>query len=827
MPGAPLRLWSLFFLLLPAAVSGCSHLDDFDRGDSPVEPAPPTCPEIADCGQQECGLDPICGEDCGSCEDGSTCRAEGSCCLPRTCEEIGAECGLLDDGCGGQLECGACSFGMECSPGEAEARSCTCPSAGDGGSVTIDIPSVRVLLQPSLNGAPPSEENTGAESSAAFYLQPLNGPHGVGWDRVRLDLYDSEAEKVRSELPLRVIPGDYALYYEHRGTGRSGPWPLNPRSLIHEQIGITEEQVIEVPIDTITLPVSIRIDGVDISELELAPGQGVEVGLNRPGTGLTSLARLSEADPDNGFLLEEVTILPGGYNVSYLNNMGASETPLAFGFRSDFPLGSSNDITTLSLSSDSQGIEINIESADVSLDLTLNSEAVSLTDFALADDPRLYLTPRMPGGSPSNGPSARQDHGQPSGGGGGGGGNGAPSQNLGMIELPPLWDPSSASLGLPLNLTVLDGAYDIFYGHTEPGEDVLDGQERRWPLNRGILADNRTLYDGAEVILDLPSVEVDVTASLDGVPLSPESCADGSGEITLLWAEPIPNAAWTAWPLPELCDEAAGAARTPYGLHLVAGTYSTSYRSDDRPDGWLWPEHLQPVTLSSSVDLSESQLLDIQIPVIVLSLGFTRNGELSPLSVTEPIPAGWPEVELAGLGLGPTTGMGWNLPATVRIPVVQEPRHLRVLPYNYLVSYKALTEGLGTDWPNASYKVDPAVLIETDGFLTYDLVFRRIGIAMAIDGLASSETTSSAEDHGRLALVRNEPRATFEWVASWNSEFEFPWTEQAVNLPPGEYFLLYYPPSFELPSQSSYENLPVDGRWPLSTGFRAGCILVE
>ncbi len=46
-------------------------------------------------------------------------------CAPLGCVELAAECGVLDDGCGAQLNCGTCSGGMVC--GALVANQCDFP----------------------------------------------------------------------------------------------------------------------------------------------------------------------------------------------------------------------------------------------------------------------------------------------------------------------------------------------------------------------------------------------------------------------------------------------------------------------------------------------------------------------------------------------------------------------------------------------------------------------------------------------------------------------------------------------------------------------------
>ena len=113
-------------------------------GEDPAS-CPEDCGEEVICGDGECqpeiGEDQdTCPEDCGSagiCGDGICEPPENffNCmddcapaCVPQTCEDVGAECGVIDDGCGDDIDCGVCSDGhicmdsmctpADCSPGE-------------------------------------------------------------------------------------------------------------------------------------------------------------------------------------------------------------------------------------------------------------------------------------------------------------------------------------------------------------------------------------------------------------------------------------------------------------------------------------------------------------------------------------------------------------------------------------------------------------------------------------------------------------------------------------------------------------------------------------
>jgi hypothetical protein len=84
---------------------------------------PKTCAELGfNCGTQDDG----CGHpiDCGTCDPCIPCKG-GVCagklvhlCVPTTCAAKGVECGGTDDGCYGGLDCGTCPAGLSCRQGK-------------------------------------------------------------------------------------------------------------------------------------------------------------------------------------------------------------------------------------------------------------------------------------------------------------------------------------------------------------------------------------------------------------------------------------------------------------------------------------------------------------------------------------------------------------------------------------------------------------------------------------------------------------------------------------------------------------------------------------
>lgn len=115
-----------------------------DDGGDPNPCKPKTCTELGvECGPAGDG----CGNviQCGStCPDGQTCGGGGvpsKCgappCKPQTCTELGANCGAIGDGCGGLIaDCGTCATGEICGGGGFPSKCGKGVAGGDGGTCT-------------------------------------------------------------------------------------------------------------------------------------------------------------------------------------------------------------------------------------------------------------------------------------------------------------------------------------------------------------------------------------------------------------------------------------------------------------------------------------------------------------------------------------------------------------------------------------------------------------------------------------------------------------------------------------------------------------------
>ena len=74
---------------------------------------------------EEPGASDSFGDTASTTESFSDGTQQSATCVPRTCEDVGAECGPLDDGCGHRLSCGTCGPGEIC-----RSHACGCPNPG-------------------------------------------------------------------------------------------------------------------------------------------------------------------------------------------------------------------------------------------------------------------------------------------------------------------------------------------------------------------------------------------------------------------------------------------------------------------------------------------------------------------------------------------------------------------------------------------------------------------------------------------------------------------------------------------------------------------------
>jgi hypothetical protein len=97
-------------------------------------------------------------KDCGDCATGTRCGGpgapskcvspnKGTMCTPKTCADLGVECGPAGDGCGGEIQCGTCMVGQQCGAVGHPSQCVQAVATGPDGGACIKLTCADYLKQ--------------------------------------------------------------------------------------------------------------------------------------------------------------------------------------------------------------------------------------------------------------------------------------------------------------------------------------------------------------------------------------------------------------------------------------------------------------------------------------------------------------------------------------------------------------------------------------------------------------------------------------------------------------------------------------------------------
>ena len=729
-------------------------------------------------------------------------------CVPATCAERAADCGGIDDGCGGTVDCGPC-LGVGVCGGGGTPNVCDCATVNDGDTVRFDMQSVRFFIEPTLDGAPVSAANTTADGHPSFALQPLEGSTGVGWDRVVRAAWSAFDGSPQPQIPMRVLPGRYAVWYRHVGPDPDSPWPANSFALVEPVVVIGEEitdgQTLSIDLTPVTLALEVRIGDVAASSLPAPPhpvqltlrgqasggrGGGGGGGNYAPPDRVEVLGLGPSDDPAAG--PTTLTILPGSYSATWTNQAGVA--PDHAGLDGDpWPLGIDARLAPFVIDAADSTLSVTVPAVDLVLEPTLDGAPLSSATLAPDDGVRFLLA---------------------------GAGDFGPSPFGSAVYLPDAIDAAGA-VSPTITARVVPGTWDIQYRSQRDPDLPASVGSSRWPWNRGEVISGANVGSSVTLPVDIQPVAVTLDVTLGGEALTPvNSRADDIGRLLLA------DNTTQRWPLPPLW--AADAVATPYTVLLLPGAWDVEYSSEDRAAMASWPDASADLLLLPGAQLLGDQSIVVDVPVEELAPGVTHNGvAFTPSSLAVP-----PSIELlvprnqGQFGGGPGQRMGWLPAGQVVLPLDGSTLARRVVPGQYQVAYIPGDAVFGGTWGDAWYVVDEQASIGATTPL-WALRDRRLTVEFALDGEDASPANTSADDHARLFFTRFEPRSTAGFLAGWEEASE-PGTAmaQAVRLPPGRYSLQYYVPDVQS-GLSLDPAVDLDSRWPVSAGAQAGCVTVQ
>lgn len=141
-------------------------------------------------------------------------------CTPTTCAALGKNCGAVADGCGGMLACGTCSGAM-CAMTCPAGFSCNAAGACAGGSASslaLDVKTVRVAGNVTINGAAPVNLGTACASYPTDSKATLTFLEQAKGYRVTVQIPCSSAA---TAFAADLFPGTYAVNVEGTGSANT------------------------------------------------------------------------------------------------------------------------------------------------------------------------------------------------------------------------------------------------------------------------------------------------------------------------------------------------------------------------------------------------------------------------------------------------------------------------------------------------------------------------------------------------------------------------------------------------------------------------------
>lgn len=335
-----------------------------------------------------------------------------------------------------------------------------------------------------------------------------------------------------------------------------------------------------------------------------------------------------------------------------------------------------------------------------------------------------------------------------------------------------VWDDALDQPLTPMNLHIVPGIYDIYYGVIDDGP--------HWPSNTNalLLAGVNMNVDGA-LTVDVPVVNIVIDVTLNGAAISADNSGDhDEGELILVDAATGERSG-----LGGVWDDNLDQPLTPYNLHIVPGSYDIYYGVID--DGPHWPSNTNALLLSN-VSMSSSGSLAVNVSTVNISLDVTLNG----MGITAANTGDDDEGQLilqntATLERSELEGV-WH--DTQDQPLT--PYDLQIIPDTYDIYYGVVDDG--PNWPsNTNVLLRSAVALTSSGVLTVDIPSVHVSLDVTLNQAAITSANSGDNDEGQLVLVDPTTGERSELGGVWDDNSDQPLTPYDLRIVPGTYDIYY------------------------------------
>lgn len=332
------------------------------------------------------------------------------------------------------------------------------------GSLSLNVPTVEVTTTVTLGGKSVSGGNTTGQDYGRLDLRDL-----VTGDTFELqDVWSGSQGKPVATDTAVIIPGTYDLIYAVEQTGSN--WPRNKEKTLQKGLALTAAKTQTVDIPVVSVTVSATLDGqaitaqntseLDFGQLRFTDAEGGDFKA-------LDAFDLTTGKPTSS---RTIPVVPGSYDVQYVNKSPGTHWPL-------------NELSVLKRAVDlskTTTLAVDVPATQLTCDMTLNGLAISSSNTSATDFGKVVLRE-----------SVTQD----------------------KFTLCAAWNITSNKLGVPVQVTVIPGTYDLLYDTSADGA--------HWPGNLDTrLQSALTVTEGQTLKLDVPVRTLELGVTLEGAPVS-------------------------------------------------------------------------------------------------------------------------------------------------------------------------------------------------------------------------------------------------------------------------------------------------------------------
>ncbi len=696
-----------------------------DPADSACDGAACAC--VPDCGQRVCGVDPACGTSCGACDDPDTACIGGQC-LSR------------------------------------------CQTPLDG-LLTIDVPTVAVTVDLTLDGQPLDAGNTRPDDYGRVSLRdPESGEVVFNFPPI------DEAGNFILPYTARVVAGTYDVVYARQAyvndpRGQNN-WPINDDRVLIRGLEIIEDGPLIIDVPTVAPLLDVTLDGAPTDARNTAPNDRGTVTLVDPETGEDVFNLTVMGQNGDLFLPWAPRVVAGEYVIRYRRDAYVNSPVGA----NNWPINDARVLGRVVLDDDAPRA-FDVPTVAAPLDVSLDGRIADETNTAPDDRGTVTLVD----------PETGED----------------------VFNLTVMGD--NGDLFLPWAPRVVAGEYITRYRRDAYVNSPVG--ENNWPVNDARNLGRVALDDDRPQTIDVPTAAPLLDVTLDGAPTDEGNTSpDDRGTVQLV----DPETGEEVFNLTVMGQN--GDLFLPWAPRIVAGEYVVRYRRDayvNVPDGANnWP--INDARILRRVVLDDDMPRAFDVPTVAPLLDVTLDGEPADDGNTSVGDRGgvWlvdPETGedvfgLSVLGDGGQFFLPWAP---------------RVVAGEYGLEYRRAAYVNDRDapgrWPVNDERALGRVTLDDAQPRVFDVPTAVMRVGVSLDGAGLDAGNTNAAEYGQVIVRdRESGEDVFTFTTLADGAFLLPFSARVVA---GRYDAHY--------ARNAYRNVNSDeNHWPVNDDRPLQCIEV-